>query len=271
MKIRLVHTILEIHFLYEQDYLDFFSPYMVEEGTPTYTIFQDLYSEDVEKGDLKITSKNYQLYVKDQIETQYQFAEGKEEFEGKIVYDKDKISFSTKDVYNKEMTLILLQYIASRILSKEYACVLMQGSAFSLNGKGILLTGSYFHEQKELMEEFLREGAVVINDIRNYIVKEDDQVFIYGNPWSKEKEWQQNVIVPLTHVISLMSGQETICRRMDKRDAFLKLMGEAVTPQAENDLPKWNETIDAILSCPCYLVLGKNPKKIFAEIKKEIL
>ena len=91
MKICLVHSIIEINFLYESEYLDFFSSYVVEEGNVDYVIYQEPYSEDSDKGDLKITSKNYHLYVKDNVETQYQFLHGDENnYEGKIVYGKNK-------------------------------------------------------------------------------------------------------------------------------------------------------------------------------------
>ena len=270
MKIKIVHEIIDLHFLYESEYEDFFTSYKVEEGVPRFYINQATYAEDSDKGDLKITSRNYHLYVKKGEETQYQWYGEEGVYEGKIVYGKTNFSFSVKDPHDVKKALVLLQYIVTRILSESNDCILMNGSAFYLNGKGYLLTGSYLDERKELLDQFLSKSAVVINDVRNYLVKENGVVNIYGSPWSEDKTMNNNVIVPLTYIITIMKGKDTYFEKLEKRDAFLKLMSEIVTIQTD-DIEKWNRVIDEIFNVDCYLLIGKNSKVFYSEIKKNLL
>lgn len=268
MKIKIMQAIIELHLLYESEYEDFFSSYCIEEGTPQFFIVQEAYGEESDKGDLKISSKNYHLFVKENQETQYQWFDGEEgNYEGKIVYGKDNFSFSVKDPHDVKKALVLLQYIVTRILTENFDCILINSCAFFKDGKGYLLTGSYLEGREELLNTYLDKGAIIINNIRNYVCKEKDGINIYGNPWSDDKSMNNNIIVPLTYIITIMQGKETYFQKLEKRDAFLKLMGEIVTIQTDN-IEKWNRVIDEVLDVDCYLLSGKNKKVLYNELKK---
>ena len=110
MKIKIASKVFEIHFLFEKEYLPFFQSYIVDEDKPDFYIYQEPYEEDMEKGDLKIASKRYNMYELDGIDVHYHKDDNEETYAGKIVY-KDNVIFSSKDLHDVELNIKLLQYI----------------------------------------------------------------------------------------------------------------------------------------------------------------
>ena len=177
MKINIAGTIFEIHFLYEKEYLTYFSSYQVEEGSPDFFIYQDTYEENVDKGDLKIESKAYDLYVQDDLDIQYQ-KNINNEYIGKIIYDKESSRFSSKDNHDYLNVVTMLLYIVTRYLMTHKDCILMLGSAFSYKGKGIIITSSSEEDASihtSLWNQYF--DIVYINDRINFIIKDNDKLW----------------------------------------------------------------------------------------------
>ncbi len=253
MKIKLVRSIVEIHLLHEEEYSAFFLPYLIEDGEADLFIYQDLYSEDEDKGDQRIESKYYDLFVKNEVETQYQKKENDGSYYGRLTYGKKEMRFASKDEHDFYLNILLIQYAVTRFLQDNYECILMHGSSISYQDKGIIFTapsGTGKSTHARLWKQYY--DIVYINDDKNYIVKDGDKLYLYGNPWSGKHHLDNNIIVQLTHIIFLYQNKENVIKKLEKRDAFMKLMTQVVTPLVEEDFDKWNMMIDALLNLPCY-------------------
>lgn len=271
MKIKLINSIIEIHFLHEEEYLKFFSSYLVERGEVDLFIYQDAYVEEEDKGEKKIESKYYDLFFKDNQEIQYNKDEGSSLYKGKIVYGDNVMRFASVDEHDFFMIILLVQYIVTRFLQSKYECILMHGSSINYRDKGIIFTapsGTGKSTHSRLWKQYY--DIVYINDDKNYIVKEDDKLYLYGNPWSGKHHLDNNIIVQLTNIVFLYQSKENVVRKLDKREAFLKLMTQVVTPLSEKDFDKWNNMIDSLLDLPCYLLGCRIDKEAVDLIKDTI-
>lgn len=271
MKIKLIHSIIEIHFIHEDLFKKFFTSYIVEEGNVDLYIYQDDYFEDEEKGDLKISSKYYDLFLKNDIEIQYQKKEDDSSYIAKLVYGKNEMRFASKKDDDFYLIILLLHYLISRYLQDNYDCLLIHGSAISYKNKGILFTapsGTGKSTHTRLWNQYY--DIVYINDDKNFIVKEDDKLYLYGNPWSGKHHIDNNIIVPLTNIVFLYQNSENVIRKLDKKEAFLKLMTQVVNPQNEEIFNKWNMMIDEILKLPIYMLGCRIDKEAVDLVKTAI-
>ncbi len=271
MKIKLVRSVIEIHFLHEEEYLKFFSSYLVEDGEVDLFIYQDKYEEDEDKGERKIESKYYDLFIKNNQEIQYQKDEETSLYKGKLIYDEKSMRFASVDEHDFYLIILLVQYAVTRFLQNNYECILMHGSSISYKDKGIIFTapsGTGKSTHARLWKKYY--DIVYINDDKNYIVKEDGKLNLYGNPWSGKHHLDNNIIVNLTHLVFLYQNKENVLKKLDKREAFLKLMTQVVTPLSEDDFDKWNDIVDALLELPCYSLGCRIDKEAVDLIKNAI-
>lgn len=271
MKIKLIRSIIEIHFLHEEEYLKFFSQYLVDDGEVDLFIYQDVYKEDAEKGDKKIESKYYDLFCLDGTDIQYQKNETDKSYVGKLIYGEKSMRFSSVDEHDFYLNILLIQYAVTYFFQKNYDCILMHGSSISYKDKGIIFTapsGTGKSTHSHLWDKYY--DIVYVNDDKNYIVKEDNRLFLYGNPWSGKHNLGNNIIVPLTHIVFLYQNKENVVKKLDKRESFMKLMTQVVNPLTEEDFIKWNMMIDALLELPCYSLGCRIDKEAVDIIKKEI-
>ncbi len=268
MKIKIARKVFEIHFLFEKEYIPFFASYIVDEEAPDFLIRQEMYKEEVDKGDLKINSKKYDLYELNNIETHYH-KDDNNDYIGKITYCTDNVLFSLKDIHNTSLTIKLIQYIITRLLSI-CDCALINGSALCYNGKGILLLSSEcnINELTSIWNE--NDNIVYINSDMNYILREDDKVYLYGNPWSNIDGINNNIIVELKHIIFLYNSKKVMSEKIDNTDAFFKITNQLVTPQNEIGLERCNKVLDSMVLLDNYIIYSKQNKKTIKEIKKSI-
>lgn len=268
MKIKLIHTIFEIHLINQDLFRNFFAAYIIDDEKTDVYIYQDTYEEEVEKGDKKIDTVYYDLFEKDGKEFQYQKSEDGSSYVGRINYNDKEMRFATKNENDYYLIILLLHYMVTRYLQDKYDCILMHGSSFTYNGRGIILTapsGTGKSTHASLWKKYY--DIVYVNDDKNYIVLEDGKPYLYGNPWSGKHNINNNIVVELKDVVFLYQNSSNSITRLSKRDAFMKLMHQIVAPQDEKSFDKWNKIIDKILDLPCYL-LGCNISKAAVDLLK---
>ncbi len=271
MKIKLVDSIIEMHLLFEEEYRNFFASYIVDEGNVDLFIYQDKYEEEIDKGDKKIESKYYDLFVKDDIEMQYQKSETDGSYVGKITYGENQMRFASLDPHDFYLIIILIQYIVTRYLQKNFDCILMHGSSIFYKDKGIIFTapsGTGKSTHSALWKKYY--DIVYVNDDKNFIVKKDGKLYLYGNPWNGKHGLGNNIIVTLDDVVFLYQSSTNVIKKLDKKEAFLKLMTQVIAPLDESCFPKWNMMVDSILELPCYLLGCRIDKEAVDLVKKEI-
>ena len=269
MKIKIANKVFEIHFLFEKEYLPFFASYIVDEDTPDFFVYQEAYEEDSKKGDLKISSKRYDMYELSGIDTHYHKSINDETYVGKIVYG-DKLIFASKDLHDVDLNIKLLHYIVTRLLSNSFPCALLKGTVVCYNGSGIFLasSSSLAYDFAKLWEK--NYDLVYINTHMNFITKENDKLYVYGNPWCEKDGINNNVIVELNHIVFFYEDKIVSSRKLESTESFLKLTNHIVTPQDVKSLEGCNEVLDSIVKLDNYVLYTKQNKKSIEELKRII-
>lgn len=267
MKIKIAGKVFEIHFLFEKEYLPFFQSYIVDEDIPDFYIYQEPYEEDMVKGDLKIESKRYDMYELNGVDIHYHKNEEDNSYIGKIIY-KDNVIFSSKNLHDVELNTKLLHYIVTKLISNTNNCALLIGTAVSYNGKGILLfsTGSEAFDFVSLWSKY--NDIVYVNSCFNFVIKDDNKLYLYGNPWCKKDGLNNNIIVELSNVIFLYSDKKVSSRKLDSTESFLKITNHIVTPQDERALEGCNEVLNSLVNLNNFVVYTKQNKKSIDVLKK---
>ena len=223
----------------------------------------------MEKGDLKIASKRYNMYELDGIDVHYHKDDNEETYAGKIVY-KDNVTFASKDLHDVELNIKLLQYIVTKLLSNSNSCALLIGTAISYNGKGLLLFSSG-NEAFDFASLWNKHNEIVyINSCMNFVVKEDNKLYLYGNPWCSENGVNNNIIVELTNTIFLYNDKKVSSRKLESTESFFKITNHIVTPQDEKALQGCNEVLDSLVNLNNYVIYTKQNKKSIDELKRVI-
>ncbi len=252
MKIKIARKVFEIHFLHEKDYIDFYKDYLVDEGEVDFYIYQDLYSEEVNKGEKRIDSILYDLYEKDGIDYQYQKSNSEGIYIGKICYDEKNTIFACKDIDDKDTANTLIKYIVTRYLMHNEQCILVKSNVISYNGQGILITSgepSSIDLFSDLWKKYY--DIIHVSDYTNFIVKIDDKIYAFGHPWSKNRELSNNIYVLIKMILFVNQNTNSLIK-LEKRDAFLKISNLVVTPQEEQGVKTWNEMVDSLMNVPSY-------------------
>ena len=76
--------------------------------------------------------------------------------------------------------------------------------------------------QARLWKEHL--DIVQVNDDKNIIIKENDELWIYGNPWSGKSFIDTNIRVKLTDLVFIYQSPENKIREISKKEQFLYLI-----------------------------------------------
>ena len=187
---------------------------------------------------------------------------------GYIIYQKNLITL-VPIVDTFWIEYLLSQYAISYIMAKNNALIL-HGSSFIYKDMGIILsaksgTGKSTHSR--LWQQY--ENVKVINDDKNILKIKDDDIYIYGSPWSGKHMLDNNVSAKLTSIVFLYQNKENVIERLTPLDAFKRLMGQLVLPTKENqDL--WNKIMDKLIELPVFLLGCNMEKEAYLTLKERI-
>lgn len=213
-----------------------------------------------------IETEFYDLYVNDDYTIQVQHDTNKTT--GYIIYKGNEVIISP--LYDSFlMEYLLSQYAICYIMALNDALIL-HGSSFIYNNMGIILsaksgTGKSTHSR--LWQKY--EDITIINDDKNILKIENDEIICYGSPWSGKHMLDNNVSKKLESVVFLYQNKENVIERLSIVEAFKKLMGQLVLPTKENqDL--WNKIMDKLLALPIYNLGCNMDKEAYLTLKKEL-
>lgn len=129
-------------------------------------------------------------------------------------------------------------YIASGSLFHRHIInfggIMLHSSAIMYDGRGIAFsaksgTGKSTHTA--LWLEKFPNNAVIINDDKPVIKKEDGKYFIYGTPWSGKTDININEKAPLEAIVLLERGEKDEISLCDKNTALKKILESTVHPK----------------------------------------
>ncbi len=196
----------------------------------------------------KAKSKYYDLYrFNDHIE-QVQYSETKEIIGKIIYYEKNVIC----ELYNTNIEVneyLFYEYAVLYFVLKLKEAIFIHSSCFKYKDKGVLLiatsgTGKSTHAR--LWKE--HEDIIQINDDKNILVYENNELIIYPNPFSGKHHIDVNMKEKLTHLVFVNRSKINHCDNLSKKQLFLKLMPHMMAPSFLYSRDKWNRMSDHLIN-----------------------
>lgn len=256
---------ISVDFIYESDFINLNS-YQTNLDSDFF-IKSHIDSFPLIKGKLALKTEFYDIYEYDNKKIQIQ--RYNDEIVGYIVYDNNKIDLYLKrNEFNTEY--LLSQYALLYILGSKNDALFIHSSSIVYDNKGILFsaksgTGKSTHAR--LWRKYT--DAVQLNDDKNIIVLEDDELILYSNPWGGKHQISNNITAKLSAIVFLYQSKDNVVRRLRPIEAIRLLLGQIEQPKREN-INNWNKIVDKILELPIYYY-GCNMEEAAVNVLRERL
>lgn len=188
---------------------------------------------------------------------------------GSIVYDDKHV-----DLYLLEKNFVteylLSQYALLYILRQKKDALFIHGSSIVYHSKGILFsaksgTGKSTHAR--LWRTYT--DAEPLNDDKNIIVNENNQLWLYSNPWSGKHQIHQNLVAPMSCIVFLYQSKVNEVRQLKPHEAMRLLLGQIEAPRKEG-IENWNQMVDKVLELPIYYYGCNMEKDAVDTLKKRL-
>ena len=128
-------------------------------------------------------------------------------------------------VYVNEEISALYRKIADILIERNI--VVFHGSSFSVDNNGFIITarsGVGKSTHAKLLEEYLKDKFIYINDDKPLLEVKDNGVIIYSSPWNGKERRGNNISSPLRTIIFLNRGIDNTYKKIeDKREKALKI------------------------------------------------
>lgn len=245
--IQIAHINITINFKFEDQFYNIQS-YQVEDRGEYWI---ESHFDDFDMNNQKPTqcTEFYDLYEIEGQTIQHQKMNGNTI--GFIVYQDKRI-----DLYLKQKNFVteylLSQYALLYILNQAQNAIFIHGSSIVYHSKGILFcakSGTGKSTQARLWRTYT--DAVPLNDDKNIIVLEKEQLMLYSNPWSGKHQIHQNIVAPIACIVFLRQEKENQVKKLSSEEAMRFLLGQ-IDPPKKKSIEIWNKMVDHILELPIY-------------------
>lgn len=216
-------------------------------------------------------SKFYDLFFDGDYYYQMQKDYTDNKYCGKIIYlDSMAIILYKSQIKQTDIEYLLTQYVINYFISKEQNGIIIHGSAIYYKKSAILFcapsgTGKSTHTR--MWKKY--SNISYINDDKN-IVKHEETLYLYGNPWSGKHHLDNNIKAPLKAIIFLEQAPENSITKLQKFDFFKRLLKQINIPSHLVDKNNWTTITDELLNIPSYLLKCNMDKEAFLTAKNEI-
>jgi hypothetical protein len=167
------------------------------------------------------------------------------------------------------------EYVLSGMLFFEIALrngyLPMHASAIKFNNQAILLSGPSKSGKSTQTEYFLKvnKEALIINEDKPLIKKDNGQVFVWGSPWSGKHVLNQNVKVPLKAIFFLNKSDKTLIKPLKETEKIKNLMRNIHRPGDEVNIDNMIDVVNEIVSdCSIYEFDCENNENSALELKR---
>lgn len=214
-----------------------------------------------------VKTRFYDLYEENNQTIQVQRMDGKEV--GCIIYQGNVIHLYLK-IVSFAIEYLLSQYAFVFILNQLDQTLFMHASTLVYHKKGIILTarsGTGKSTHARLWRQYT--DAVTLNDDKNVLVYEDNELILYPNPWSGKHHLDNNMKAPAACIVFLYQSPNNTVRRLNKIEGLKLLLPQIEQPKKEN-INSWNILVDHLLDLPMYYY-GCNMEQEAVEVLKKRL
>ncbi len=120
----------------------------------------------------------------------------------------------------------------------EHSGFCLHASAVAMDNKTVLFsapcgTGKSTHAGL-WQQYFGKDKALIINDDRPALRLIEDEIYVYGTPWSGKTNLNANIKVPLQAVVFLSQAKENHIERLTNKEALKLLLRQSIRPNHDN-------------------------------------
>ena len=207
---------------------------------------------EVPNGEIEYHSKYYDIYRDGESLIQVLRDESENIF-GIVIYNPNSavILLENENVARKEY--LLSEYAVLYYILRDQDAILIHSSSILYKDRGILFiakSGTGKSTQARLWKEHL--DIVQVNDDKNIIIKENDELWIYGNPWSGKSFIDTNIRVKLTDLVFIYQSPENKIREISKKEQFLYLIPQITNSSFMYNRDKWDMMTNALMDMNGY-------------------
>ena len=114
-------------------------------------------------------------------------------------------------------------------LLREKDTFLFHCSAIEMDGKAYLFTapsGTGKSTHTRLWREVFGDKVTMINDDKPLLHLAENEIVVYGTPWSGKEQLQTNTSAPVAGIVILHQAMENKIRRIEAREAYPMLLNQ---------------------------------------------
>ena len=161
---------------------------------------------------------------------------------------KNEVTESTNGhVYVNEEISALYRKIADLLVNE--GIIVFHGSSFKVKENGFIVTarsGVGKSTHVNLLKELLGNNLEYINDDKP-LLRVNDEIVIYSNPWNGKERRGNNTSSPLKAVLFLNRGDNTYKKLENEEEVYFKLLSQIYLPRDKVKREKALKLIDILL------------------------
>lgn len=188
---------------------------------------------------------------------------------GSILYRDHHISiYLNYDCFEAEY--LLSQYAFVHWIKNNTEHLFIHGSSISYQNSGLLFcakSGVGKSTQRALWEKY--GNAICINDDKNVLSFEKEDICILPNPWSGKHFINTNQSACLRAIIFLKQGKENKVLELSAENAFPLLLAQMDLPHYDLK-DAWEQALDQLLGLPLYLFECNMDKEAFYYLEDQL-
>ena len=202
--------------------------------------------------EIEYHSKYYDIYRDGESLIQVQRDESENIF-GIVIYSPNgaTILMENDNIGRKEY--LLSEYAVLYYILRDQDAILIHSSSILYKDRGILFiakSGTGKSTQARLWKEHL--DVIQVNDDKNIIIKENDELWVYGNPWSGKSFIDTYIRVKLTDLVFIYQSPENKIREVSKKEQFLYLIPQITNSSFMYSRDKWDMMTNALMNANGY-------------------
>lgn len=157
----------------------------------------------------------------------------------------------------------------------EHSGFCLHASAVAMDHKAVLFSGicgSGKSTHAGLWREHFGNKAVIINDDRPALRLTEDDMYVYGTPWSGKTNLNTNMKAPLQAVVFLQQAEENHMERMPNKEAIKRLIRHSIRPSHDSGrMENLLTLLDALLQKAPVYQMGCNISMDAVKLAYDIL
>lgn len=203
-------------------------------------------------------------------------------------FDKPNVSIhiprSDYEIFKKDAPYLSDEDIEYLYTGAAFYEALLHFNGFMLHSSGVVVdnyaylfsadpgTGKSTHTSLYL--KYFKDNAKIINDDKPALRLMDNDIYVYGTPWSGKTNQNINMRVPLGAIVFLERSEENWVKEITPKEAIPLILQQTIRPNDRDTMIKLLDILDTVLSKARLYKLGCNISEeavrvSYSKIKRE--